>query len=87
MSMRAYEEREKRGDYRAGVVWAAIINTNRDPKKSRRAQPKDPFPSLEPPKRAQTPEEQRHVLLAMAALTGGKVVRMPREEFEAMTRG
>lgn len=89
MSIRAYSEREKRGDYRAGLVVSTLININRDPKKSSRAKPEDFFTSLKPerPKREQTPEEMRRALLAMAALTGGKVVKMPRAEYEAMTRG
>lgn len=85
MSIRAYREREKQGDYRAGVIASTLININRDPKKSRRVEPKDLFPSLQPPKRDQSPEEMRRALLAMAALTGGRVVKVPREQYEAMT--
>ncbi len=84
MSIKAYMEREKRDDFRFGVVTSTLININRDPKKSKRVEPKDLFPSLQPPKREQTPEEMRRALLAMAALTGGSVVRKPREEYEAM---
>lgn len=83
MAIRAYEEREKRADLRAGVIASTLININRDPKRSRRVQPKDIFPSLQPPKRNQTPEEQRHVLLAMAKMTGANVKTMPRAEYEA----
>ena len=84
MSIKAYMEREKRDDYRFGLVSSILININRDPKKSKRAEPKDFFSSLQPPKREQSPEEMRRVLLAMAALTGGRVVHKPKEEYEAM---
>jgi len=84
MSIKAYMEREKRDDFRFGLVSSILININRDPKKSKRVEPKDFFSSLQPPKREQTPAEMRSALLAMAALTGGRVVRKPREEFEAM---
>lgn len=86
MSVRAYLEREKRGDFRAGVIAATLININRDPKKQRKAiQPKDIFTSLQPPRRPQTPEQMRRALLAFAAMSGGRVKRVPREEYEAMT--
>lgn len=85
MSIKAYLEREKREDYRAGLVTSTLININRDPKKSRRVEPKDFFASLQPPKRVQTPEQMRNALRAMAAMTGGRVVKVPREQYEAMT--
>ena len=85
MSIKAYMEREKREDYRAGLVTSTLININRDPKKSKRVEPKDFFPSLQPPKREQSPDEMRRAMLAMAALTGGRVVKVPREQYEAMT--
>lgn len=89
MSIRAYNEREKRGDRRAGVIASTLINVNRDPKKHSRVKPEDLFPSLKPerPRREQSPEEMRRLMLAMAALTGGKVQQVPREQYEAMTRG
>lgn len=84
MSIKAYMEREKRGDYRAGLVASILINVNRDPKKSKPAKPEDFFVSLKPERRQQSPEEMRRFLLAMAALTGGRVVKKPQAEYEAM---
>lgn len=87
MSIDAYQEREKREDYRAGVIAAITINANRDPKKGRTVEPADVFPSLKPVKRDQSPEQMRNRVLSLVAMSGGQVKRLPREQYEAMTSG
>lgn len=60
-----------------------MINVNRD-KKQRRIEPKDLFPSLQPPRRIQTSDQQRNTLLALAKVSGARIVRVPREQLEEM---
>lgn len=87
MSVKAYHEREKRRDLRIGILASLTANLWRDPKRSKPVKPQDFFASLMPPKRVQTPEEQRNYLLAMVRARQGEVKRIPREEYEAMIRG
>jgi hypothetical protein len=84
MSIRAYEERQKRDDLRFGILTAVTANLMRD-KKNRAAQAVDFFPSLQPKKRTQTPAQMQMALLAFAAKNGANVRRVSRDEYEAMT--
>ncbi len=81
MMVLAYLEREKRADQRAGILAALTANVNLK-KGARPLRPQDFFPSLRPPRRPQTPEQQRLFLEAMTLALGGKVVRRSEEEEE-----
>lgn len=85
MSIKAYEERQKRDDLRFGILTAVTANLMRD-KKHRAAQPIDFFPTLASKKQPQTPAQMQMALLAFAAKNGANVKRVSREEYEAMTR-
>lgn len=67
--IRAHEERERRLDYRTGILCSIIANANRDPKRCPQPfEPADFFASLEsdPP----DPEDLWNGLLAWAGDTG-----------------
>lgn len=74
--MRRWEQRERRLDYRAGVVAAVIANANRDPKRRRKPyQPSDFFTSLAPPRKAQSWQEQLHMVEWLNIVFGGRDLR------------
>ena len=65
-----YKERERRLDYRNGLLCAVIANCQRDPKKGRPFQPQDFMPI---DRREQSVQEQVAVAKALTLAFGGEV--------------
>lgn len=85
--VKAYQEREKRNDLRAGVIAATIAEVSRNRKKRPKPYaPRDFFVSLRPPQREQTPEDQRNRVMALAMASGARIKRVPREQLEEMAQ-